>query len=36
MIVVNVAYYALMLRLSEKEYRDVIAEKFDGGRGAGR
>lgn len=28
MIVVIVAYYALMLRFSEAEYRDVIAEKF--------
>jgi hypothetical protein len=28
MIVVIVAYYALMLRFSEQEYRDVIAEKF--------
>ena len=28
MIVVIVAYYALVLRFSEKEYRDVIAEKF--------
>ncbi|MFN0114353.1 MAG: hypothetical protein ACKVPY_06720 [Paracoccaceae bacterium] len=30
MIVVIVGYYALMLRLSEQEYRDVISEKFDG------
>lgn len=30
MIVVILAYYALMLRFSEKEYRDVISEKFDG------
>lgn len=29
MIVVIVAYYVLMLRFSEVEYRDVIAEKFD-------
>lgn len=29
MIVVIVAYYVLMLRYSEVEYRDVIAEKFD-------
>lgn len=29
MIVVVVGYYAIMLRFSEKEYRDVIAEKFD-------
>lgn len=30
MIVVIVGYYAIMLRFSEKEYREVIAEKFDG------
>lgn len=30
MIVVIVGYYAIMLRLSAKEYREVIAEKFDG------
>lgn len=30
MVVVVVGYYVLMLRLSEKEYRDVISEKFDG------
>ncbi|MEY4696436.1 MAG: hypothetical protein RIT14_864 [Pseudomonadota bacterium] len=30
MVVVIVGYFALMLRLSEKEYREVIAEKFDG------
>lgn len=29
MIVVIIAYYVLMLRFSEAEYRDVIAEKFD-------
>jgi hypothetical protein len=29
MIVVIVGYYVLMLRFSETEYRDVIAEKFD-------
>ena len=29
MIVIIVAYYALMLKFSESEYRDVIAEKFD-------
>jgi hypothetical protein len=29
MIVVIVGYYAIMLRFSEKEYREVIAEKFD-------
>jgi hypothetical protein len=28
MIVVVVGYFVLMMRLSEKEYRDVIAEKF--------
>lgn len=28
MIVVVVGYYAILLRFSEKEYRDVIAEKF--------
>jgi hypothetical protein len=30
MIVVIVGYYAIMLRFSEKEYREVIAEKFNG------
>ena len=29
MFVVVIGYYALMLRFSEKEYREVIAEKFD-------
>ncbi len=29
MIVVIVLYYVLMLKFSETEYRDVIAEKFD-------
>lgn len=29
MIVVVVGYYVIMLRFSEKEYRDVISEKFD-------
>lgn len=29
MFVVIIGYYALMLRFSEKEYREVIAEKFD-------
>lgn len=29
MIVVIVGYYAIMLRFSEKEYREVIAEKFN-------
>lgn len=28
MIVVVVGYYAILLRFSEKEYREVIAEKF--------
>ncbi len=30
MIVVIVGYYVIILRYSETEYRDVIAEKFDG------
>lgn len=30
MIVVILGYYAIMLWLSAKEYREVIAEKFDG------
>lgn len=29
MIVVIVGYYVLMLKFSETEYREVIAEKFD-------
>ena len=29
MIIVIVAYYVLMLKFSETEYREVIAEKFD-------
>lgn len=29
MVVVVVGYYVLMLRLSDREYRDVVAEKFD-------
>ena len=29
MIIVIIGYYAIMLRFSEKEYREVIAEKFD-------
>jgi hypothetical protein len=29
MVVIIIAYYALMLRFSETEYREVIAEKFD-------
>lgn len=30
MILVIVAYYALILKFSESEYREVIAEKFGG------
>ncbi|MTH34317.1 hypothetical protein GL279_06845 [Paracoccus limosus] len=30
MIVVIVGYYAILLRFSEKEYREVIAERFGG------
>lgn len=30
MIVVIVGYYVILLRFSEKEYRDVISEKFGG------
>lgn len=30
MIVVILLYYFLLLRFSEAEYRDVIAEKFGG------
>lgn len=30
MVLVILAYYVLMLRFSEKEYREVISEKFDG------
>ena len=30
MVVIIIAYYALMLKFSETEYREVIAEKFDG------
>lgn len=33
MIVVIILYYVLMLKFSETEYREVIAEKFDGKRG---
>ena len=29
MVVIIVAYYVLMLKFSETEYREVIAEKFD-------
>lgn len=29
MVIVIVGYFVMMLSLSEKEYRDVIAEKFD-------
>jgi hypothetical protein len=28
MVVVIVGYFAMMIRLSESEYREVIAEKF--------
>jgi hypothetical protein len=28
-IVVVVGYFALMLKISDKQYREVIAEKFD-------
>jgi hypothetical protein len=28
-IIVVVGYYALMLKVSDKQYRDVISEKFD-------
>lgn len=37
MFVVVIGYYVMMLRFSDREYREVIAEKFDaghGGRGA--
>ena len=30
MVVVIVGYFWMLLRFSESEYRDVIAEKFDG------
>lgn len=30
MVIVIVGYFAMILKLSEQEYRDVIAEKFDG------
>ncbi len=29
MFVIIVGYYVMMLRLSDREYRDVISEKFD-------
>lgn len=29
MILVIVGYYTIMLRFSEREYREVISEKFD-------
>ena len=29
MVLVIIGYYVIILRLSEKEYREVIAEKFD-------
>lgn len=31
MIIVVVGYYVMLIKLSDKEYRDVIAEKFDNG-----
>lgn len=31
MLVVVIGYYVMMLRFSDKEYREVIAEKFDAG-----
>ncbi|TPE51717.1 hypothetical protein [Amaricoccus solimangrovi] len=36
MFVVVIGYYVMMLRLSDREYRDVIAEKFDGSNGRTR
>lgn len=30
MVIVIAGYFAMMLKLSEQEYREVIAEKFDG------
>ena len=30
MVVVIIGYYVIILRFSEREYREVIAEKFDG------
>lgn len=32
MVVVVVGYFALLFRLSDKEYREVIAEKFGSGK----
>jgi hypothetical protein len=32
MAVVVIGYFVLIVRLSDREYRDVIAEKFDGRR----
>ncbi len=29
MVVIVIGYYVLMLKFSETEYREVIAEKFD-------
>ena len=29
MVLVIIGYYVMILRLSDKEYREVIAEKFD-------
>lgn len=33
MFIIVIGYYAMMLRLSDREYREVIAEKFDGTEG---
>ena len=33
MFVVVIGYYVMMLRFSDREYREVIAEKFDGPTG---
>jgi hypothetical protein len=33
MLLVIISYYFIMLRFSDKEYREVIAEKFDGSNG---
>ena len=30
MFLIVIGYYVMMLRLSDREYREVIAEKFDG------
>lgn len=34
MFIVVIGYYVMMLRFSDKEYREVIAEKFDDDPGA--